>query len=112
MIRVTCFIRPHKLEEVKTAIAELGISGMSVSDVRGRGNSLEQAGVFGGQEYLVALPVKAKLVVFAPDELQEPLIRTVLEHAWTGESGDGKIFVEPVEDAIRVRTGERGESAI
>lgn len=108
MIRITAFVRPHKLEEVKTHIANLGISGMSVSDVRGCGNSPERASTFGGQVVLVALPVKSKIMVVAPDDLREPIIEAIIEAARTGEPGDGKIFVEEVTDAIRIRTEERG----
>jgi nitrogen regulatory protein PII len=112
MIRLTCFIRPHKLEQVKTAIAALGISGMSVSDVRGTGNSPEKSTWFGGEEHVIALPLKSKLEVVAPDDLQQSLIDTIIENARTGEPGDGKIFIEKVVDAVRVRTLERGDVAI
>ncbi|MFY9235251.1 MAG: P-II family nitrogen regulator [Fimbriimonadaceae bacterium] len=112
MVRITCYIRPHKLEQVKTAIATLGISGMSVSDVRGTGNSPETSSWFGGEEHVIALPVKSRIDVVAPDDLREALIKTILDNARTGEPGDGKIFVEEILDAVRVRTLERGESAI
>ncbi|MBX7135660.1 MAG: P-II family nitrogen regulator [Fimbriimonadaceae bacterium] len=112
MIRITAFVRPHKLEEVKTHVANLGISGMSVSDVRGCGNSPERAGTFAGQVVLVALPVKSKIMVVAPDELREPIIEAIMETARTGEPGDGKIFVERVSDAIRIRTLERGSAGL
>lgn len=112
MIRLICFIRPHKLEQVKTALAALGISGMNVSDVRGVGNSPERATWLGGEQHLVALPIKSKLEVVAPDDLQEPMIEAILANARTGEPGDGKIFVERITDVIRVRTEERGEAAI
>lgn len=112
MIRITAFVRPHKLEEVKTAVASLDISGMSVSDVRGCGNSPERPVVFAGQELLIALPVRSKLVVVARDDLREPIVRAILEAARTGEPGDGKIFIERMADAIRIRTGERGDVAV
>lgn len=112
MIRITAFVRPHKLEEVKTHVANLGISGMSVSDVRGCGNSPERAGTFAGQVVLVALPVKSKIMVVAPDELREPIIEAISEAARTGEPGDGKIFVERVSDVIRIRTLERGSAGL
>lgn len=112
MVKITCYIRPFKLEEVKTAIADLGVSGMSVSDVRGCGNSPEQPSYFGGQEYLVSLPIKSKLVVVVEDELREAVVEAIVEHARTGEPGDGKVFVEPVSDALRIRTLERGDSAV
>lgn len=112
MIRVTCYIRPHKLEEVKTAIASVGITGMSVGDVRGRGNSPEKPTLFAGQEMVIGLPIRSKIEVVATDDLREPIIQAILESAWTGEPGDGKIFVERVGDAVRVRTHERGDTAV
>ena len=112
MIRVTCFIRPHKLEQVKSAISSLGISGLHVSDVRGVGNSPEKPNWFAGEEHLVALPIKCKIEVVAPDDLKDPLVDAIIENARTGEPGDGKIFVEKVLDAVRIRTAERGDSAV
>lgn len=112
MIKVTCYIRPHKLEQVKSAIASLGVSGMSVSDVRGTGNSPEKSTWFMGEESLSTLPIKSRIEVVAPDELMEPIIETIVENARTGKSGDGKIFVEKVLDAVRIRTLERGDVAI
>lgn len=112
LIRVTCIIRPHKLEQVKTAVASLGVSGMNVADVRGCGNSPEKVNWFAGEEHLVALPIKAKIEVVVPDELAESLVAAILEHARTGEPGDGKIFLERVDDAVRIRTRERGDIAI
>ncbi len=111
MIRVTCFLRPHKLEEVKTAIADIGVGGMTVNDVRGRGNSAEQASLLGGN--VVALPVRSKLTVVVEDaDKAELVVQAILENAGTGAPGDGKIFLEPIEDAIRIRTGESGPEAV
>lgn len=112
MVRIVCFIRPHKLEQVKSAIATLGITGMNVADARGTGNSPEKAHWLGGDDDLVALPVKSRVEVVVPDELQEPIIQAIVENARTGEPGDGKIFVEKIVDVIRIRTGERGEAAV
>jgi nitrogen regulatory protein P-II 1 len=112
MIKVTCYVRPHRLEEVKTAISSLGVTGMSVSDVRGCGSSPERPTWFAGQELLVALPVRSKVVVVVPDELSERVVQAVLDVARTGEPGDGKLFLEPVEDAVRIRTRERGDAAV
>lgn len=108
MLRVVCLIRPHRLEAVKSAVAVLGVSGMSVADVRGVGNSPERASV--GQ--VVALPIKSRLEIVIPDDLLDAVIDAVLENARTGEPGDGKIFVERIADALRIRTGERGDTAI
>lgn len=112
MIRITCMIRPHRLEQVKSAIAALGVSGLNVSDVRGTGNSPERSAWFGGEEHLIAMPIRSKIEVIVPDEMREAIVQAILENARTGESGDGKIFVEPVADALRIRTRERGEAAL
>lgn len=112
MTRITCIIRPHRLEQVKSAIAALGVSGLNVSDVRGTGNSLEQAAWFAGEEHLISLPIKSKIEVIAPDDMAEAIIQAILDNSRTGEPGDGKIFIEQVADALRVRTGERGEAAL
>ena len=112
MIRITCYIRPHKLEQVKSAIAVLGISGMNVVDARGSGNSPEKSAWPSGDEHLVALPIKSRVEVVASDDLQEAIVQAIVENAWTGEPGDGKVFVERVADAIRIRTGERGDAAV
>ena len=112
MTRVFCYIRPHRLEPVKSAIAALGVNGLSVSDVRGTGNSPETSDWFGGEEGLVALPIRSRVEVVAPDELTEEIIQAIIENAYTGEDGDGKVFVEKIVDAIRIRTLERGDAAI
>lgn len=108
MKRVICILRPHKLEEIKAAIADLGITGLTVNDVRGTGASPEPT----TQPGVIALPVKARLTVCVPDELVEDVIKVVLDFGATGLPGDGKIFVEPLCDIVRIRTGERGNSAI
>jgi nitrogen regulatory protein P-II 1 len=105
-------IRPHKLEQVKSAIAALGVTGLNVTDVRGVGNSPERPNWFAGEEHLVALPIKSKVEVVAPDDLAQALIDAILENARTGEPGDGKIFVEKIIDAVRIRTAERGDAAV
>lgn len=112
MTRIWCCIRPHQLEPVKSAIAALGISGMNVADVRGVGNSPETARKWNLDANVVALPVKSKVEVVVPDELVDEVVASIIEHARTGESGDGKIFIEPMLDAIRIRTNERGDAAL
>lgn len=112
MTRITCYIRPHRLEPVKSAIAAMGVTGMNVADVRGTGNSPERANWFAGEEHLVALPLRAKVEVVVDDALVEAVVDAIVENARTGEPGDGKIFVESVVDAVRVRTGERGDVAL
>ncbi len=110
MIRVFAYIKPHRLEGVKSAVAALGVTGLTVADVRGTGASEEHTDLLSGA--VVALPIRSRLEVVVPDEMREPVVRTIVEAARTGEPNDGKVFVERVADALRVRTGERGESAV
>lgn len=112
MKRIIALIRPHRLDEVKTAVANLGVTGLTVNDVRGAGASPERATLLGGAEILIALPVRAKITVVVADELVEPVIEAILDRARTGEPGDGKIFVEAIDDVLRVRTGERGPEGL
>ena len=111
MKKVDCIIRPHKLEEVKTALNELGITGMTVSEVRGCGSSPSETDWL-GEETLIRLPIRVRLEMVVPDALVEPIIETILRHASTGQPDDGKIFILPYHDAIRIRTEERGEAAL
>ena len=112
MKRIECVIRPLRLEAVKTALGELGITGMTVTDVRGTGRGGGRAELFSAAEYRVTLPPKIKIEVVARDEDVEEVIQTVLEHARTGDPGDGKIFVLPAGSAIRIRTGDQGEGVL
>lgn len=112
MLRITAYIRPHKLEEVKTALAEKGVTGITVSDARGTGNSEEPSDWLLGQEYVVSLPARLKLETVVSDEMREEVIEAILASAHTGRPGDGKIFVLPELDVVRIRTGERGEAAL
>ncbi len=112
MTRVIVFIRPHRLEQVKSAISAVGVSGLTVSDVRGTGNSEEAAQWFAGEGSVIPLPIRSRLEVVVPDDMKEAVIEAILNSAQTGEVGDGKIFVQPVETALRIRTGERGEAAL
>ena len=106
-----CILRPHKLEAVKTALSELGVAGMTVSEGRGCGQPTPMEPAF-AEEGLIQLPLRLRIEMVVPDALVEPIIETILEHARTGQPDDGKIFVLPYGDAIRIRTEERGESAI
>lgn len=112
MLKLTIYIRPHRLEQVKSAVASLGVSGMSVADVRGTGNSQEASQWFAGAGHVIPLPIRSKLEVAIPDELRDEVVEAVLDAARTGEPGDGKVFIERITDAIRVRTGERGPDAL
>ena len=110
MIRVVAFIKPHRLEGVKSSVAALGVTGMSVADVRGTGVSEEHSDLLSGA--VVALPIRSRLEVVVPDEMSQGVVSAIVEAARTGEPNDGKVFVERVADALRVRTGERGEVAV
>ncbi len=112
MLRLTIYIRPHRLEQVKSAIAALGVSGMTVSDVRGTGNSPEQTQWFAGEGHVLPLPIRSKLDVVIPDDMKDQVLEAVMSAAQTGEASDGKIFIEPILDAVRVRTGEQGDAAL
>lgn len=110
MIRIVAYIKPHRLEGVKSAVAALGVTGLTVADVRGTGVSEEHTDLLSGA--VVALPIRSRLEVVVPDQMREAVVASIIEAAQTGEPNDGKIFVEKVFDALRVRTGERGESAV
>jgi nitrogen regulatory protein P-II 1 len=112
MKRVDCIIRPQRLDEVKAALEEIGIHGMTVYEVRGYGRQRGITQRYRGLEYTVTLLPKIKVEVIVPDSKVEEVIDTVIRAARTGEIGDGKIFVSPVEEAVRIRTGERGETAL
>src|SRR5205807_590113 len=112
MKRVECIIRPLKLDQVKIALGEIGVTGMTVSDVRGTGRHGGHRETYRGAEYTIELPSKVKIEMVVRDEDLEEVVETVLLHAQTGEQGDGKIFVLPMEEAIRIRTDERGEEVL
>lgn len=112
MKKIECVIRPIKIDEVKEALSSIGLSGMTVSDVRGYGRQRGRTEKYRGNTYVVNLLPKVKLEFVVPDDLAEEAVEAVLEAARTGEIGDGKVFVSPVEEAVRIRTGERGEAAL
>lgn len=106
------YIRPHKLEEVKTALAERGVTGVTVSEVRGCGRSPEPSDWLLGKEYVVSLPARIKLETVVPDAISEAVASTIAKSARSGRPGDGKIVLQRELDCVRVRTGERGEKAL
>jgi nitrogen regulatory protein P-II 1 len=112
MIKVEALIRPQKLDDVKAALTEIGIRGMTVSEVRGAGKQKGFTQHYRGAEYTVNLIQKVKVEVVVTDEDASRVAQAVAQAARTGEIGDGKIFMTPVTDAIRIRTGEEGEVAI
>jgi nitrogen regulatory protein PII len=105
-------IRPHKLAEVRQALAQIGVVGMTVSEVRGHGRQRGQVERYRGAEYVVDLLPKVKLEIAVPDEQVQEVVAAIVQSARTGEIGDGKVFVLPLDDCIRVRTGDRGEDAL
>ncbi|HZO91319.1 MAG TPA: P-II family nitrogen regulator [Chthonomonadaceae bacterium] len=112
MIKVEALIRPQKLEEVKAALADIGIKGMTVTEVRGSGKQKGFTQHYRGAEYTVNLLQKIKLEIVVPDEEARTIAATIANAARTGEIGDGKIFLVPVAEAIRIRTGEEDEEAL
>jgi len=112
MKKVEAIIKPFKLEEVKDALIKIGIHGMTVSEVRGFGRQKGETEIYRGTEYVVDFLPKIKIEVVVKDDEVEKVVETIANTARTGRVGDGKIFVIPIEDVIRIRTGERGEAAI
>jgi nitrogen regulatory protein PII len=112
MKMILAIVRPHRLQDVKTALANIGVAGMTVTDVRGAGRQKGQVERYRGSEYKIDLLAKCKIEVAVLDEQCEEAIKAIREGASTGEIGDGKIFVLPLEDSVRIRTGERGEDSL
>lgn len=112
MKKIEAIIRPGKLDEVKDALERFGTKGLTVSQVIGCGNQKGHTQVYRGVEYDIYLLPKVKIEVVVLDQFVEQVIQIITEAARTGEVGDGKIFIYPVEDAIRIRTGESGDKAI
>ncbi len=112
MKKLEAVIQPFKLEEVKEALKGIGVDGMTVTEVRGHGRQKGHTEVYRGQEYKVDLLAKIKLELVIPAARLDEVLDTLMKAARTGKIGDGKIFVYDVADAIRIRNGDRGESAI
>lgn len=112
MKKVEAIIRTHKLDDVKSALVEAGIEGMTVVEVRGFGRQKGHTEMYRGTEYAVDFVPKAKLEIILPDEKLQEAIDAVLQAAQTGNVGDGKIFVSDITESIRIRTGEMGDEAI
>jgi nitrogen regulatory protein P-II 1 len=112
MKRIEAIIKPFKLDDVRDALSKAGIRGMTVSEVRGFGRQRGHTELYRGSEYQIDLLPKVKVEILVPDEAVEETVDAIIEAARTGEIGDGKIFIVPVEDAVRIRTSERGDAAI
>ncbi|GAB4117455.1 MAG: P-II family nitrogen regulator [Acidobacteriota bacterium] len=104
---VMAIIRPSKVEEVKDALAKLNIAGMTITEVRGHGRQKGHTAIYRGKEYSVSLLPKIKLELVLPDDMVDEAIQTIMEATRTGEIGDGRVFVLPVEEGYNIRTGER-----
>ena len=112
MKKIEAIIKPFKIEEVKEALGELGIQGMTLTEVKGYGRQKGHTEIYRGSEYTADFLPKLKLELVVADGVVENVIRAIVESAKTGKIGDGKVFVIPVENTVRIRTGETGEQAV
>jgi nitrogen regulatory protein PII len=112
MKKIEAIIKPFKLDEVKDALNEIGIQGMTVTEVKGFGRQKGHTELYRGAEYIVDFIPKIKLEIVTSDDLTSKVVSTIEQVAKTGKIGDGKIFVYTVDEAIRIRTGEHGETAV
>ena len=112
MKKIEAIIKPFKLDDVREAVSEMGISGITVTEVRGFGRQKGHTEVYRGAEYVVDFLPKIKLEIVVPEKIVAQVVDVIRDKAHTGKIGDGKIFVSPIDDAVRIRTGETGETAI
>ena len=112
MKKIEAIIKPFKLEDVKEALKDIGVQGMTVTEVKGFGRQKGHTELYRGAEYVIDFLPKIKLEIVVSEDQLVKVLETVTESAKTGKIGDGKIFIYPMEDVIRIRTGERGEIAI
>ncbi len=112
MKKIEAIIRPYKLEDVKQALSSLGIDGMTVSEVKGFGRQKGHTEIYRGSEYTLDFLPKIRIEIVLPDNQVSQAVKVIVESARTGKIGDGKIFIYPVEDAIRIRSGELDENAL
>ncbi len=112
MKKIEAIIKPFKLDDVKEALTDIGIQGMTVLETKGYGRQKGHKEVYRGAEYAVDFVPKLKIEIVVDDDVKEEVINTIMKTAYTGKIGDGKIFVQDIEDVIRIRTGERGKSAL
>ncbi len=112
MKMITAILKPFKLDDVRAAVAEVGVQGISVTDIRGFGRQRGHTEIYRGAEYVVEFVPKTKIEIAVEDSLVETVIEAIIKSARTGKVGDGKIFVAELAQVVRIRTGERGASAI
>ena len=112
MKKIEAIVKPFKLDEVREALSEVGVTGLTVTEVKGFGRQKGHTELYRGAEYRIEFLPKVKLEILVDDALVSPIVETLMTAARTGRIGDGKIFVLPVLEAVRIRTGDRGEDAI
>ena len=112
MKKIEAIIKPFKLEDVKEALAEIGVTGMTVTEVKGFGRQKRHTEIYRGSEYTVDFLPKVKIELAVPTEQVGPVVEAIAKGAKTGKIGDGKIFVLPLEDVLRIRTAEHGDAAV
>lgn len=112
MKKIECIIKPFKLEDVKSAICELGITGMTISEVRGFGRQKGHTELYRGAEYQIDFIPKIKIELVVPTDRVDEIVAVILREAATGRIGDGKIFISDIDQSIRIRTGESGEDSL
>jgi nitrogen regulatory protein P-II 1 len=112
MKKIEAIIKPHKLDDVKDRLRQIGISGMTVYEVKGFGRTGGKTEIYRGSAYVVDFVPKIRVEVICADNMANDVIQAIVAAAKTGKIGDGKIFVTPIDEAIRIRTGERGEDAV
>jgi nitrogen regulatory protein P-II 1 len=112
MTKIEAIIRPHLLDAVRSALQEVDVTGMTISEVQGYGRQRGHTETYRGTEYQIEFIPKLKIEVIVPDDIEDSAIQAIIKTARTGKFGDGKIFVVPLGDVIRIRTGERAEAAL
>jgi len=112
MKKIEAIVKPFKLEEVKDALGEIGVTGMTVSEVKGFGRQKGHTEIYRGSEYTVDFLPKIKIEIVLPDALADQAVAVIIKSAKTGKIGDGKVFISNIEEAIRIRTEEKGEQAV
>ena len=112
MKKIEAVIKPFKLDEVREALSEIGVTGLTVTEVKGFGRQKGHTEIYRGREYTVDFLPKIKVEVVVADSAQDSAVAAIMKAAKTGKIGDGKIFITPIEDAIRIRTDEKGDKAV
>ena len=112
MKKIEAIIRPHLLDAVRSALQEVDVKGMTVSEVQGYGRQKGHTETYRGTEYQIEFIPKIKIEVIIPDDIEDFVMQAIIKAARTGKFGDGKIFIIPIDDVVRIRTGERGEAAL